>query len=148
MLEEVRVRALPEPIVQVEAAPPVRFRAEPLASRAIPPLPPLMSTALVSLVLPMVTAPVLVPVLMLVAKLELALRLTAAPVTVRPASRLLSPEVTVRPPPKEVRPVPTVKVLLVVTEVLPLRLTPPLPDWTVVVEVPLVEPRVVVWLLA
>jgi hypothetical protein len=51
------------------------------------------------------------------------------------ALEILVPEVAVKVSPED-------------TVVLPLRLTPPLPDWTVVVEVPLVEPRVVVWLLA
>src|SRR5581483_620314 len=62
----VRMILLPEPLVRVMVLALWRF----IAPAAL---------------LPIVTAPVLVPVLMLVALLELALRLTAAPVTVRPA---------------------------------------------------------------
>jgi len=51
-------------------------------------------------------------------------------------------------PPRLVSPPLTVKVLVPETVVLPDREMPPEPDWTTVVEVPLVEPRVVVWLEA
>jgi hypothetical protein len=62
-------------------------------------------TAKVLLPPPIVTAPVEVPVLMLVTKLEEALRLTAAPVTVRPASPVRRPaEVMVPLPEVEMSP--------------------------------------------
>ncbi len=48
-------------------------------------------------VLPIDTAPVLVPVLILVSKLELALRLAMAPVTVRPPVPCIRPLPAVRP---------------------------------------------------
>ena len=57
------------------------------------------------------------------------------------------PEVlTFAVPVSEVVPEVTVKLLPEATVVLPLSETPPLPLCTVVVDVPLVEPRVVVWL--
>jgi hypothetical protein len=50
--------------------------------------------------------------------------------------------------PNDVNPPLTVKVLLPLTVVAPLRLRPPEPDWTVVLEVLVVLPRVTLWALA
>ena len=81
--------------------------------------------------LPALTVPVEVPVAMSTPLLELLFSDTAPPDWVMP-------------PPKVLRPVPTVKVLVPVTDVAPLRLIPPEPELIVVVEVLLDEPRTTV----
>src|SRR3954464_15176351 len=71
------------------------------------------------------------------------------PVVLKSAPFLVASDLaTSRSPPKDVLPPLTVNVLVPDTVVLPLRLMPPEPDCTTLLELPLVEPKVVVWLLA
>jgi hypothetical protein len=57
----------------------------------------MLPTVVVFAVFPIVTAPVDVPVLILVAKFELALMLVAAPLMVAPAVPVIRPELVIVP---------------------------------------------------
>lgn len=78
----VRVLDVPD-VDQVEEAPPVRVSAAPVVMKED--AAPDAKVRAPALLFPIETAPVDEPVLILVAKFDEALRLTAAPVTVSPA---------------------------------------------------------------